>query len=124
VNLLELAVALEAAPEKVMAEAEKVVKRGCLNIKRDARKGARGIAHAPRYPQSITYDTWRFADEVIGEAGPEDGTGGGAHQGFLGRILEYGGTHSGPHPHVSTAFLAEEPRFLAAVGDLAGDVLL
>jgi hypothetical protein len=101
-------------------EARGVVQRGCLNIKQDWRERASGIKHAPRYPQSITYDTRVLAGSVIGEVGPENGTGDSNHQGFLGEILEHGGAHNAPRNDGAAALAAETPRFEAALAALAG----
>jgi hypothetical protein len=94
-------------------EVTKVVSKGALNIKRDWRKRAQGIAHAPRYPLSINYDLHEFSAEI----GPEDSP---ENQGFLGPILEFGGAHNGPRNDGGQALDAEAPRFEKALHDLLG----
>jgi hypothetical protein len=100
-----------------------VVARGALNIKRDWRANARATAgaHARLYPLSIGYDDpvtipGVGVGAVIGpdKAGP---------QGPLGNLLEYGSAHNPPHNDGGRALAAEEPRFIAAVEQLGGDLL-
>ncbi|MFJ2863683.1 hypothetical protein [Kitasatospora sp. NPDC087314] len=102
-------------------QARAVVSRGALNIKRDWQQNARASSgrYAPHYPASIGYDlevTPLGASAVIGpdKAGP---------QGPLGNILEYGTSRQGGHNDGGRALLAEEPRFLTAVEQLARDLL-
>ncbi len=93
---------------------------GAVNIKRDWRKNASGIEHAPRYPQSISYDLDRTDYGYEAVVGPEDGTGGGEHQGFLGPILEFGGAHNGPRNDGGQALDAEAPRIEKAIASIVG----
>ena len=99
-------------PEQVRT----VVQVGSANIKRDWRASASGLAHAPAYPYSITYDTVEGRDSVRGEIGPDKDKA----QGSLGNLLEFGSVHNEPHNDGGNALLAEEPRFVAALEDLAG----
>lgn len=48
-------------------------------------------SHAKKYPDSITTEMKFGGFTIIVETGPEDSP---ASQGFLGRILEFGGEHS------------------------------
>lgn len=108
---------LLAAGADAMDEGAKIVEKGSLNIKNQAREMApRG--HVPAYAASIRYDITSGADWVEGEIGP---TGGG--QARLGVVLEYGSPTSPPHPHHEPALDAEEPRFYAACEDLAAKLV-
>lgn len=115
-DLAKLVHDLEREAVVTVAEVAKVVSKGALNIKRDWRKRATGIAHAPRYPRSINYDLSGFTAEI----GPEDSP---ENQGFLGPILEFGGAHNGPRNDGGQALEAEAPRFEKALHDLIGKQL-
>lgn len=101
------------------AEARKVVSKGALNIKNDARRRASGIAHAPAYPNSITYDTQQTATGASAEIGPDKSR----RQGALGNVLEYGTVKNAPIPHHAPAAEAERPRFEKAMEDAAAKAL-
>lgn len=100
-----------AAPD----ESRKVVSKGALNIKNDAKKRVSGLAHAPAYPRAISYDTAASADAAWAEIGPDKAK----RQGALGNLLEYGSVHNAPIPHIRPAADAELPRFEKAMSDLA-----
>jgi hypothetical protein len=106
-----LANAAGVAPEV----ARKVVAKGALNIKTDARRRISGLAHAPAYPFSITYDSHETATGAWAEIGPDKDR----RQGALGNILEYGTRKNPPHPHMLPAAEAETPRFAKAMEDAA-----
>ncbi len=96
-------------------EARAVVAKGALQIKNDARRRVSGLAHAPAYPASITYDTNETATGAWAEIGPDKGK----RQGALGNLLEYGSVKNAPRPHMAPALEAEQPRFEKAMEDLA-----
>lgn len=106
---------LSEAASEAPAEATKVVARGALNIKNDARDRASGIRHAPAYPRSISYDQWQGLRGPVAEIGPDKDR----RQGALGNLLEYGSVNNAPIPHMKPAIDAEMPRFERALGDLA-----
>lgn len=114
----DLAEALADSPDEV----RKVLQKGALNIKNDARARVAGIAHAPRYPYTITYDTSTKGPRSEAEIGPDPDkeVGGGPHRtpGNLGAILEYGSVNNAPVPHLGPALDAERPRFERALSDL------
>lgn len=98
------------------AEAAKVVTKGAVNIKADARRLASGIKHAPAYPLAIDFDPVHV--NPIGASttvGPDKDK----RQGALGNILEYGTSKNAPIPHMMPAAELEEPRFAKAMEDLA-----
>lgn len=115
----ELAVALESAAENAVDEGRKVVSKGALNIKKDARRFASGIAHAPSYPYSIGYDTKVSGTTASAEIGPDKDK----RQGALGNILEYGTVKNAPFAHLGPALDIESPKFVAAVEKLGVDLL-
>lgn len=110
---------LLAAGADAMAEGAKIVAKGSLNIKNDARRMAPKTPHTPAYASSITYDITTGMDWTEGEIGPVAG----AAQRGLGNLLEYGGHGTAPHPHHEPALDAEEPRFYAACEDLAAKLV-
>lgn len=117
-DLARLAADLEREAVITPKDVRDVVAKGAVNVKKDWRQRATGIAHAPRYPSSIGYD-WTGPFEAT--IGPEDTA---QNQGFLGHILEFGGAHNAPRNDGQQALDAEEPRFEKAISDLAGRHLL
>lgn len=110
---------LKQAAESVADQTEKVVSKGALNVKKDAKDIISGRAHLPHYPNSITYDIERAEGEIRAQIGPDKEK----RQGPLGNILEYGSVNNAPIPHLSPALDLEEPRFERALADL-GETLL
>lgn len=108
-------VQLKNADENTLPEARKVVAKGSLNIKTDARRMAPKGPHTPHYPNSITYETGITRTTVASEIGPEHGR----RQAELGFIFELGLPTTPPQPHMSPAADLEEPKFYRAMEDLA-----
>ena len=108
-------VTLDKAISEMPDEVTKVVARGALNIKRGAQERSSGLAHAPAYPRSITYDLWQGFRGPTAEIGPDKSR----RQGALGNILEYGTVKNAPIPHIQPAADEELPRFEKALEDLA-----
>lgn len=116
---------LERAAERAPAEAHKVVSKGALNIKNDARetwkRELRG-GHARRLHYAVGYDISRVGgDEVIANIGPDADRD--RLQGPLGGIIEQGSINNAPIPALTPAWKKESPRFEDALGDL-GERLL
>ena len=126
-ELRRLAVDLDSAADVAPAETRKVIAKGALNIKKDAQRRSSGIAHAPNYPRSITYDSHETPAGGWAEIGPDKDkkVGGGKVQtpGDLGHLFEYGGPRNAPIPHMGPAGDAELPRFEKAMQDLAERLL-
>jgi hypothetical protein len=114
-EVAKLAEILVAAAGVAPVEASKVVAKGALNIKTDARRRVSGLAHAPAYPNAITYDLHETATGGWAEIGPDKGK----RQGALGNLLEYGSLKNAPRPHMGPAGEAEQPRFERAMEELA-----
>lgn len=114
-----LAVTLDAAANVAPDEARKVVARGALQIKNGMRSRVQGLAHAPAYPYSITYDTKLTPAGAEAEIGPDKAK----RQGALGNLINYGSVNNGPIPHVEPAAADEQPRFEKAMQDLAEKAL-
>lgn len=112
---LELAADWEAAEGQADRELGKVVFKGAMNVKNDWRRRWTGHRHAPKLAAAVTFD---MDDDGLGsEIGPDKDIGSGA----LGNIYEFGipENNSPPQPGGLPAIAAEEPRFVAAVEDVA-----
>lgn len=110
---------LDAAAAHALAECTKLVSKGALNIKTDARRLAPHGVHTPHYPNSISYDIKHGTNWVEAEVGPDKDR----RQGALGNLLEYGSVNNPPHPHLTPAGDLEEPRFYRAAEQLAEDLV-
>ena len=115
----ELIASLDKAQRGVAREAEAVVAKGSLNIKKDAAQRITGLAHAPAYPASIGYDLFHTPGTVSSRIGPDKSR----RQGALGNILEYGTRKNAPIPHLAPALDAEEPRYVKALEQLGPKLL-
>jgi hypothetical protein len=118
-ELTAYAAVLRAAGEDALNQGAKIIAKGALNVKNDARRLAPSGGHAVHYPASISYDTTSGADWTQAEVGPVEGR----RQRGLGNLLEYGGPHNPPHPHHEPAADAEEPRLYSAAEDLAARLI-
>lgn len=115
----EVAAALDKAASRSIKNVTAVVKKGANNIKEDAIKRVSGHPHIPRYPATITYDLTYGLGVIEAQIGPDKDRKTGA----LGNIIEFGTVKNAPLPHLTPAFREEEPRFIAALEALVGDVL-
>lgn len=118
-TIRELVVDLRHAGATVLDEAEKVVSKGALNIKREWRARWDGYPHIKHLPNAISYDTDRTATSVSAEVGPVRGE----LQAGLAPYIEAGTINNAPIPGMMPAADAEEPRFVKAIADL-GEKLL
>jgi hypothetical protein len=100
---------------------QQVVAKGALNIKRDWQANARATAgrHARLYPASIGYDLTVTPAGASAVIGPDKDR----PQGALGNLLEFGTSRQGGHLDGARALAAEEPRFIAAIEALGGELL-
>lgn len=114
-ELVAWADVLAAAGRDADDEGAKVVAKGSLNIKTDARGRAPHGPHTPAYAGSITYDLTKGSGWTEGEIGPIEGK----PQRGLGNLFEYGNPYSPPQPHLEPALDAEEPRFYEQAEALA-----
>lgn len=114
-DLRRLAVDLDEAAGIAPVEARKVVAKGALNIKSDARRRRSGSQYFPRLPAAITYDAHETPTGGWAEVGPDHAK----PQGNLGHIPEYGSLRTPPEPYMAPAADVELPRFERAMADLA-----
>lgn len=109
---------LHAAPTKAVIGVRAVVQKGALNVKKGMQQDFSGIAHAPSFPASITYETKVSLSGVEAEIGPDKNR----RQGALGNILAFGTSKNGPVADITASMRAEEPnlvKFLGEVGEQA-----
>lgn len=95
-EIFELANDFGKAPAKVAKGLYEAYRGAGEGFRDDWQHNARGHfdGHAKHYPKSITTEMRPFAlTSIVVETGPEVGGGRGS-QGFLGRILEFGGEKS------------------------------
>jgi len=114
-GLNELVADLTAAPGRAQRKVDGVVRKGAVNVKQDWQQRASGLAHAPLYPASITFDVGWERGSYVAEVGPDKDL----PQGALGNLIEYGSANSPPHGDGSAAIDTEAPKFLRAMEDLA-----
>lgn len=118
-DLRSLIADLRDATEEALPEVRKVVAKGALNVKDDWRRRWEGHPHIRALPGAISYDTAVEGDTASAEIGPDKAR----TQGPLGNLIEFGSVHNAPIPGGLPALAAEEPRFEAALMDLAEKLL-
>lgn len=75
---------LERAVQRIPREARAIVQRGALEAKKQLQAEAKGVSHAPRLPQAITYTSFVHRGELGFEVGPEEGGPGSLALLYLG----------------------------------------
>ncbi len=115
----EVALALDKAAARSIPAVYGVVEKGALNIKEDAKQRVSGLAHASKYPSSITYDMAYGLGSIEAEIGPDKSR----RQGALGNLLEFGSVNNAPIPHMVPALRSEETKFSAAMEAMATGLL-
>lgn len=118
-GLTELVADLTAAPGRAQRKVDGVVRKGAVNVKNDAQRLISGLAHAPLYPASITFDAKWELGGYVAEIGPDKDR----PQGALGNLLEYGSANNAPLTHLGPALDLEGPKFEKAIADLADGLL-
>lgn len=121
-ELVQLADELEGAPARIVEAVTPPVKRGAMNIKREAQASARAQfrSYAAIYPSSITYDVSSDDTSVTAEIGPDKDR----RQGALGNLLEYGSSNNPPYPHLNPAAEREAPRAQVQIAKAALKAML
>ncbi|SCL21704.1 hypothetical protein [Micromonospora inyonensis] len=108
---------LHDVPEGAHRNVVKATQVTAHHIRDTARERSSGIAHAPLYPYTISYDVndRGVGDGVDAEIGPDRDKviGGGPKRtpGHLDNIFEYGTPNSAPIPHVNPALDKWAPDF-------------
>ena len=95
------------------------VEKSADAVEKAMRADARGHAHSPHFPNSITHDVKVRVGGIEAEVGPDKGL----TQGALGNILYFGTSKNGPVLNINGPLDAEAPGFQKAVEDAAGKLL-
>lgn len=122
VGLDDLLADLESLPARAADKFPGVVSRGALAIKTDWRRRWSPIVtghNLPHLAAGIGYDTDRHGTRYSAEIGVSRQNS----QSSLAHFPEFGSINNAPHPGGLPALLAEEPRFVQAVADLAEELL-
>lgn len=106
---------------KTLRQAIEVTAR---HVRDTARENATGMAHAPAFPYSITYDIEGSGSRATGsrleaEIGPDKGRA----QGALGNLIEYGSVNNAPQGILHGALQANEADFERGIDRAIDDAL-
>lgn len=112
---------LEKVPELAAQKFPKVIARGAVQIKLDWRARWMGHPHIKALPFAIGYDQYSGKTWSRAVIGPDKLK----NQGPLGNLIEFefGSPKSHPIPAGLPALLAEEPRLVNALADLAVEII-
>jgi hypothetical protein len=109
-EISQLEHSLYGASDSIQRKAPAVIKKGAVNIKKDARdaiSSARAVRTTiPAYPYAIGFSIRGYSGTEA-EIGPSRRRG---KQGKLGNLLEYGGMFNAPIPHLQPALEREAPN--------------
>lgn len=102
-----------------------------VNVRDTARQNATGMAHAPAFPRSITYDIgagYSLLREAIGGGGADSitaviGPDKDLPQGDLGNLIEFGSINNPPQGIMHGALQANEADFEREVDRAVDDAL-
>jgi hypothetical protein len=116
-DLNRLAVQIGKQEVRAAAGMYAVGKKAAQNVKDGMAADARGIKHAPAFPDSISYSVFPAGLRTIGfEIGPDKDR----PQGALGNILYFGTSNNAPVRDIGKALREETPnteKALQALGD-------
>lgn len=104
--------------ERVSKDVDGIIRKGALQVKKQLQAEAQGVAHAPGFPASITYEVNASARGVEAEIGPREGGAGSL------ALLYFGNSKSGPRlPDPKGALDRESSNVEKFILDAMGDVL-
>jgi hypothetical protein len=108
-------------PDRIVDEAEQIVSKGMLNIKKGAQQRVRveRWAHLPHLARSFGYDVDRTGYAIRGVGGADTEK----LQGGLDIYVENGTAHTPANAHWTRAFNAELPNFERYAEDLLAKLL-
>lgn len=122
-ELDRLAADLGEVAHKSARPIEKAVAVTARKIKEDWASEARGMAHAPAFPHSISYDINKFggfgASVISAEIGPDKGK----PQGALGNLIEFGSRNNAPQGLGHGALQRNEEDFVNGLEKATDDML-
>jgi hypothetical protein len=118
-GLDEWIVQLDKAQSGALPEAEAILSKGALNIKKDWARRWSGHPHIKALPAAIGYDLYHLLGSARARIGPDKAK----RQGPLASIIEYGSANNPPMPGGAPALDAEGPKFERALEDLGAKLL-
>lgn len=111
---------LASVPARAVPAIEAVTHKAANNIKTGLAADAQSSGHYKYFAGSITYDrTFSSPVAIEYEVGPDKDR----RQGALGNILYFGTSRNGPQLDFEAPIRAEEPRFLTALREAAGETV-
>jgi len=123
-ELHKLSADLGEVPRRSSKNLRQATEVTARNVRDTARANAAGMAHAPAFPYSITYDITGSGDSGIGsnieaEIGPDKER----PQGALGNLIEYGSIKNPPQGIMHGALQANEADFERGIDIAIADAL-
>ena len=118
-ELRQLEADLGRIPGRAVAPMIAATTKSANSIRDEMRSDARGIGHAPHFPNSITADVKVKVGQIEAEIGPDKGL----TQGALGNILYFGTSKNGAVLDINGPLDREKEKFAKAVEDEAGKLL-
>lgn len=130
-DFARLAADLGKVPPETGEYAAKALEVSARRVRDDWRQNATGLAHAPAFPYSITYDVGSTsgalrgllggagAQDLMAEIGPEKGRA----QGALGNLIEFGSVNNPPMGLGHGALQLNEPDFEQGIDRAIADGL-
>lgn len=123
-EISRLAADLGEVPRRSSRNLRQAIEVTARHVRDAARQNATGMAHAPAFPYSITYDITGSGDSGTGstldaEIGPDKDR----PQGALGNLIEYGSIHNPPQGIMHGALQANEADFERGIDMAVADAL-
>lgn len=115
-ELNALAADLGKIPGRMVKPMIGAVTKSSAGVRDAMRAEARGHAHFPHFPSSITAEVKVRVGQIEAEIGPDKGL----TQGALGNILYFGTSKNGPVLNINAGLDQEAPKFQKAIEEAAG----
>jgi hypothetical protein len=120
-ELDKLAADLGEVPKNIGPFVRKATEVSARKVRDGWRDNARGLAHAPAFPSSITYDLKGGnavrGSQIDADIGPDKGRA----QGALGNLIEYGSVNNPPQGLGQKALQANQEDFVTGLGRAEDD---
>lgn len=114
-----LAADLGKVPSGSGPNLRKAIEVTARHVRDDWRRNGTGMAHAPAFPFSVTYDIEGDRDRIEAEIGPDKDRA----QGALGNLIEFGSINNGPQGLGHGALQANERDFEVGIDRAIDDAL-
>ncbi|WP_188699888.1 hypothetical protein [Microbacterium nanhaiense] len=139
-DISKLSSDLGRTSEAAWKNLQKAIEVTARNVRDTARENSKGLAHAPAFPYSITYDVGVGYDQSLSQAASSVLTGSisdarsttlraeigpdkNRKQGALGNLIEYGSVNNPPQGIMHGAIYANEDDFERGVNIAIDDAL-